>query len=145
MENKQATMELEQQIKSLQETYGIDDEAFDSAYDELLETDLKDKLNPELIVNYVRHKNAFTKAESVLSEVQPSLTSNKYVMDAVENIIFENPKLTDGEITEIVQSIYGQEKKKASKAVSKKIQSNSKEQSKGTPVEYENAVDFDDL
>ena len=145
LENKQATMELEQQIKSLQETYGIDDEAFDSAYDELLETDLKDKLNPELIVNYVRHKNAFTKAESVLSEVQPSLTSNKYVMDAVENIIFENPKLTDGEITEIVQSIYGQEKKKASKAVSKKIQGNSKEQSKRTPVEYEDAVDFDDL
>ena len=144
-ENQQSYMELERQIQSLQQTYGIDDDTFSNAYNELSETEYKDKLSPELVVNYIRHTNAFTLADQIISEVQPSLSSNQHVVDAIEKIIYDNPEYSRNEVVEIVTEIYGQEKKKASKAVSKKIQSNSKEQSKGTPVEYENALDWDDL
>ena len=66
-------------------------------------------------------------------------------MDAIEKIIFDNPEFTKEQVTEIVKDIYGGERKKASKAVSKKIQNISKEQPKRTLEDYENFVDFDDL
>jgi len=144
-EQQQAYTELEQKISALQSTYGISDDDFDNAYDELKETDLKDQLNPELIVNYLRHKDAFTRADVVINEVQPSLASNQYVVDAIEKIIFDNPEFTKEQVTEIVKDIYGGEQKKASKAVSKKMQNISKEQPTRTLEDYENFVDFDDL
>lgn len=144
-EQQQAYTELEQKISALQETYGISDDDFDNAYDELKETDLKDQLNPELIVNYLRHKDAFTRADVVINEVQPSLASNQYVVDAIEKIIFDNPEFTKEQVTEIVKDIYGGEQKKASKAVSKKMQNKSKEQPTRTSEDYENFVNFDDL
>tara|TARA_R100001480_G_scaffold3502_3_gene9135 strand:+ start:1096 stop:2292 length:1197 start_codon:yes stop_codon:yes gene_type:complete len=142
---QQAYTELEQKISALQSTYGISDDDFDNAYDELKETDLKDQLNPELIVNYLRHKDAFTRADVVINDVQPSLASNQYVVDAIEKIIFDNPEFTKEQVTEIVKDIYGGEQKKASKAVSKKMQNKSKEQPTRTSEEYENFVDFDDF
>jgi len=144
-ERQQTYMELEQKISALQETYDISDDDFDDAYDELKETDLKDQLNPELIVNYLRHKNAFTRADVVINEVQPSLASNQYVVDAIEKIIFDNPEFTKEQVTGIVKEIYGGEQMKASKAVSKKIQSKSIEQPVRTLADLEDIVDFDDI
>ena len=144
-ENQAAIREMEKQIFDLQQQYKISDGDFDQAYNELKETNLKDNLHPELVVNYLRHKEAFTRADTVLEEVQPSLTSNEYVVEAVEKIIFDNPEFTDEKIKEIVQDIYGKEHKKASKAVSKKMQTKSEEQPEGTQRDLEDIVNWDDM
>ena len=136
-ELQQTRRELENRIVNLQQTHGINDEDFDQAYEELADTNLKDNLSPELVVDYLRHKAAFTKADEIIGKVQPSLSSNEFVVEAVEKIIFDNPDFSNEDIQEIVADIYGKEKKSASKAVSKKIQSKSEEQPKRTSEDYE--------
>ena len=142
---QQTRRELENRIANLQQTHNISDDDFDQGYEELAQTNLKDNLSPELVVDYLRHKEAFTKADTIINEVQPSLSSNEFVVEAVEKIIFDNPDFSDEDIKEVVAEIYGSEQKKASKAVSKKMQSKSEKQPKRTSEDYENYVDFDDF
>jgi predicted nucleotidyltransferase len=144
-EQQQAYKELEQQIGQLTQSHGISEEEFDQGYAELAETNLKDQLNPELIVNYLRHKTAFTQADSIINEIAPSLSSNDMVINSVEKLIFDNPEMSKDQIGEMVSEVYGKEHTKASKAVSKKIQSKSIEQPVRTLADLEDIVDFDDI
>jgi len=144
-EQQQAYKELEQQIGQLTQSHGISEEEFDQGYAELAETNLKDQLNPELIVNYLRHKTAFTQADTIINEIAPSLSSNDMVINSVEKLIFDNPEMSKDQIGEMVREVYGKEHMKASKAVSKKIQSKSIEQPVRTLADLEDIVDFDDI
>jgi len=143
---QQANTELEQRIATLQETHSISDDDFETAYKELQDTELSNQLTPDLVARYCVQKNAYNKADYLIREVEPNLLENEKVINAVQKLIVDNNEFSDDEIKEIISSLYNKEVKKASKAVSKKIQSSSEKQAeKGTSEEYENYIDFEDF
>jgi Xaa-Pro aminopeptidase len=140
---EQSRQELEQEIATVQEAHGISDEAFENAYQELKDSDYEGDINPQAIAEYHMHSEAFSRAGDILSSVNPTLADQDQVVESLQKVIVENPSFDNDDLKEIVEEVYGDMIKQASKTVSKKAEP--KKQETKTPRKKDNVVDWDDL
>ena len=144
IQQQQAISELEEEIASVQEAHGISDEAFNNAYDELVEADYEGDINPQAVAQYYLYNQAFSRADQILLDVDPKLADQEQIVESLQEVIMENPSFDNDDLKEIVQEVYGDMIKKASKTVSKKADASKKQESKPVPVKQD-YVDWDDL
>ena len=119
-QEQQALRELENEIVKVQEAHGISDEDFEKAYNELMEIDYDGEINPATVAEYYMHSTAYSKADEILSGIDPLLAEQDPVVESLQKVIVENPDFDDNDLIEIVQTVYSDFKKDASKSVSKK-------------------------
>ena len=142
-QEQQALRELENEIVKVQEAHGISDEDFEKAYNELMEIDYDGEINPATVAEYYVHSTAYSKADQILSGIDPLLAEQDPVIESLQKVIVENPDFDDNDLIEIVQTVYNDFKKDASKSVSKKA-SPPKKQTTKTPKKQD-FVDWDDI
>jgi len=144
-QDQQALRELENEIANVQEAHGISDEDFEKAYQELLEIDFEGEINPATVAEYYIHSSAYSKAESILDQVDPVLSQQDPVIESLQKVIVENPEFDDNDLLEVVQQVFSDFKKDASKSVSKKVSSSKKQKKVSKSIVNEDIVDFEDL
>jgi hypothetical protein len=144
-QEEQAIKELQTEIKQIQEAHGISDEDFATAYQELLESEYDGEINPTTVAEYYTHASAFSKAEEVLNIVDSNLVSNDELVESLQKVIVENPSFDNDDLIDIVQEVYGNFKKEASKSVSKKVGKAPAQKKQVNTQSSENYLDWDDL
>ena len=142
-QQEQALKELELEIANVQEAHGISDESFENAYQELMDSEYEGDINPQAVAEYYMHSEAFSRADSILESISPQLADQEQVVESLQQVIMENPSFDNNDLKEIVEEVYGDMIKQASKSVSKKAEP--KKQQPRTPKKQENIVDWDDL
>lgn len=142
-QEQQALKELEMEIVNVQEAHGISDEAFENAYNELMDSEYEGDINPQAVAEYYMHSEAFSRADDILSSISPQLADQDQVVESLQQVIMENPSFDNNDLKEIVEEVYGDMIKQASKTVSKKAAP--KETKKKESRSKESYVDFDDL
>lgn len=144
-QEEQSQQELLNEIKSLQEAHSISDDDFQSAYQELLDGGFEGEITPETVAEYYVHSAAFSKSEVVLNQINPELVKNDNIVESLQKVIVENPSFDDNDLIDIVQEVYGDAKKKASKTVSNKVTQSAKKQETKVSKEKQSFASFDDL
>ena len=144
-QEEQANDALWSEIRNLQEAHSISDENFEAAYQELADSDFDGQINPEAVAEYYVHSTAFVKSEEVLSEVNPDLVNDDNIVESLQKVIVENPSFDNNDLIDIVQEVYGNAKKEASKTVSKKVAQSEKKQELEVSKEKQSFASFDDL
>jgi len=142
-QEQQAQKELEMEIANVQEAHNISDEDFNNAYQELIDGEFEGKITPAIVADYYVHSKAFSTAESVLTQVDPMLVEQGNILETLQKIVMENPSFDNEDLVEIVQDVYGDIVKTASKSVSKKV--TPKKQEKKEPTSKEDYLDWEDL
>ena len=142
-QSQQALKELEMEIVNVQEAHGISDEAFENAYNELKDSEYEGDINPQAVAEYYMHSEAFSRADDILSSISPQLADQDQVVESLQQVIMENPSFDNDDLKEIVEDVYGDVIKQASKSVSKKA--TPKKQETKEPKKQEDYVDWDDL
>ena len=142
-ETEQSQLELGNEIKRVQEAHNIADEDFEKAYNELMESNYEGDINPAIIGEYYVHTQAFSKAESILGQVDSNLTNNEEIVESLQRVIVENPSFDDDDLASIVKDVYGNFQKEASEKVSKKLDTSEKPEKKSRVKE--NFVSFEDF
>ena len=140
---EQAQKELSLEIANVQEAHSISDEAFNNAYQELVNSDYEGEMNPQAVADYYIHSQAFSRADEILSSVSSQLADQDQVVESLQQVIVENPSFDNDDLKEIVEEVYGDMINKASKTVSKKAEP--KKQVTKEPRKENNYVDWDDL
>jgi len=145
---QQSLKELEREIQQIQEAHNMSEEEFSQAYHELTDTDFEGEITPQVVVDYHTHSTAFSKAETILSQVNSSLVQNDEIVERLQNVIVENPVFDDNDLIEIVQEVYGNVQKESSEKLSRKVAP--KQQSRQQPKKLslqniQDYVDWDDL
>tara|TARA_Y100000813_G_scaffold12488_1_gene8573 strand:+ start:1937 stop:3088 length:1152 start_codon:yes stop_codon:yes gene_type:complete len=143
LKQEQAQKELEAEIVSVQEAHGISDEAFNDAYYELVDSEYEGEINPQAVAEYHMHSEAFSRADDILSSINPQLADQDQVVESLQQVIVENPSFDNDDLKEIVEEVYGDMVNKASKTVSKKAAP--KETKSITSRKKDNYVSWDDL
>ena len=144
-QEEQSRQELLNEIKSLQEAHNISDDSFRSSYQELVEGGFDGEITPDIVAEYYVHSAAFTKSEEVLNQINPELVQNDQIVESLQKVIVENPSFDNNDLIDIVQEVYGNTKKEASKSVSKKVSQAEKKQETKVSKEKESYLSFDDL
>ena len=144
-QEQQAVKELENEIVNVQEAYGISDEDFEKAYYELKESDFDGKIDPATVAEYHVHAAAYSKAEDILTQVDPMLNSQEPIVENLQRVIVENPSFDNNDLIEIVQQVYKDFIKESSKAVSKKASPKKQKSNGAQPASKEEYVDWDDF
>lgn len=144
-QEEQANEALWSEIRNLQEAHSISDENFEAAYQELSDSDFNGQITPEAVAEYYVHSTAFVKSEEVLNEVNPDLVNDDNIVESLQKVIVENPSFDNNDLIDIVQEVYGNAKKEASKTVSKKVAQSEKKQEIKVSKEKESYSSFDDL
>ena len=144
-QQEQALEDLKLEIANVQEAHGISDEDFSTAYNELLESEYEGEITPASVAEYYVHAAAFSKADEVLSSIDPVLADQDEVVESLQKIIVENPSFDDNDLMEIVQEVYGNVKKEASKSVSKKVSDNQVSKKQANTRSKEEFIDWDEL
>lgn len=145
LKEQQAQRELLQEIKQIQEAHGISDEDFRNAYQELKESDYADKIDTATIAAYYVGKQTYSKATSILSQVNPSFTSDTKIVESLQRVIVENPSFDDNDLMDIVKEAFGNYKETASKTVSKKAKQPPKKQETKESQSKQDYLDWEDL
>ena len=148
LEQEQLRNELQAEITQLQEAHGISEDEFNQSYRTLVETGYEGEMNPQAVAEFHIHYSAFSKADSILNQISPSLSTDREIVESLQKVIVENPKFDDNDLLDIVNEVYGDYVKsiskkvsdKASKGVSKRKQSTTSSQPK-----YEQYLDWEDL
>lgn len=143
-QEEQALKDLELEIANVQEAHGIEDEAFKNAYNELVDSEYEGDITPQAVAEYYAHSEAFSRADDVLSSIDPVLANQDQVVESLQKVIMENPSFDNNDLKEIVEEVYGDMLKQASKSVSKKAVTPKKKET-NTSRSKETYVDFDDL
>lgn len=147
-QKEQAESELQKEIRQVQEAHNIAEEDFLNAFQELSKSGYEGEINAQAVAEYYMHSQAFSKADSILSQVNQSLVNDDKVVESLQQVIMENPQFDDNDLLDIVQEVYGNFKKETSKKVSRKIaKSPQKRVVQNSPSErkVESYVDWDDL
>lgn len=147
-QEQQSLIELQNEIRQLQEAHGISDDAFYDAYHELVESGYDGEMSPEAVTEYYIHSNAFSRAGDILSQVSPSLVQQENVIDSLQKVIVENPSFDNNDLIELVNEVYGDYIKQTSKNVSNKVaKSAPKKKQNVTPAKpkVEEYLDWEDL
>ena len=142
-QEEQSLIELQKEIANVQEAHSISDEDFENAYQELLDGEFEGSLTPAIVADYYVNSQAFSKAETALTQVDPMLAQQDNILETLQKIVMENPSFDNEDLVEIVQDVYGDIKKTASKSVSKKAEP--KKQEKKAPTSKEDYLDWEDL
>lgn len=142
-QEQQALKELENEIVNVQEAHGISDEDFEKAYNELIEIDYDGEINPAAVAEYYTHSTAYSKADEILTGIDPLLAEQDPVIESLQKVIVENPDFDDNDLIEIVQTVYSDFKKDASKIVSKKAIPPKKQETKS--LNKQDYVDWDEI
>ena len=148
MQDIQEMQEVANEIRAVQEQYGIDDQDFRDAYDMLSEQEGFDEveITADMVGRFHSELHAYNTAAEILESTNPTLVDNDEVLDNLQQIIVDNPDFTEQDIVDIVNEVYGGIQKKASKSVSKKISNNvPKEIEKPSDRAYEDYVDWEDI
>jgi len=140
---EQAQRDLEAEIVSVQEAHDISDEAFSNAYHELVDSEYEGEINPQAVAEYHMHSEAFSRADDILSSINPQLADQDQVVESLQQVIVENPSFDNDDLKEIVEEVYGDMIDKASKTVSKKAVP--KETKSNEPRKKDNFISWDDL
>ena len=143
-QEQQALRELENEIVRVQEAHGISDEDFEKAYNELMEIDYDGEINPATVAEYHMHSTAYSKADEILNGIDPLLAEQDPVVESLQKVIVENPDFDDNDLIEIVQTVYSDFKKDASKSVSKKASVPKKQVTK-TSQSKQDYMDWDEI
>ena len=136
------------EIRDVQQQYGIDDEDFREAYTVLSEQEGFDdvEITADMVGKFYNELTAYDTAAEILDSTNPALLNNEEVLDNLQQIIVDNPDFTEQDIVDIVNEVYGGIQKKASKSVSKKITNNvPKSIEKPDDRAYEDYVDWEDI
>ena len=144
----QEMQEVANEIRAVQEQYGIDDQDFRDSYDMLSEQEGFDQIEitADMVGRFHSELHAYNTAAEILESTNPTLVDNDEVLDNLQQIIVDNPDFTEQDIVDIVNEVYGGIQKKASKSVSKKISNNvPKEIEKPSDRAYEDYVDWEDI
>ena len=142
-QDEQALRELEMEIANVQEAHNISDADFEAAYQSLVQEEMGQPITPKLVADYYVNLQAFNKADTILSSLDPNLSLQDEIIDTLQDIIVKNPDFDDQDLIDIVSQVYTDTKTKASKSVSKKVQP--QKQEKKEPKSKENYLDWDDL
>lgn len=143
LQQEQAITELQREIVSVQEALGISGDEFREAYNDLVEAEFEGEITPAIVGDYYSNLQAFSKAESILTQIDPVLGNDDGIVETLQNVILENPNFDNDDLIEIVQNVYGSVKNEASKSVSKKV-SPKKQEKKAVSIKQD-YVDWDDL
>jgi hypothetical protein len=143
-QQQQALRELELEIETVQEAHGISTEDFSSAFENLKDSGYDGQITPQVVADFYLNSQAFSRADEILSSVDESLSQNEQVVETLQNIIMENPSFDNDDLLEIVNDVFGAEKKKISKSVSRKAITPQKQEKK-EPRKQEEYVDWDDF
>lgn len=141
---QQAIKELEIEIANVQEARGITPEEFSQAFESLKESSYEGRITPETVAEYHMHTQAFNRADSILSSIDASLSQDENVVETLQKIIVDNPSFDNDDLMEIVNDVFGNAKKHASKTVSKKAAAPKKQETM-EPKKHEEYVDWDDF
>jgi len=142
-ETEQSQVELGNDIRRVQEAHNINDEDFEKAYHELMESNYDGEIKPAVVGEYYVHTQAFSKAESILSQIDSDLVNNEEIVESLQRVVVENPSFDDNDLSDIVQEVYGNLKKDASEKVSKKLAVSEKSQKKSR--DKEDILSFEDF
>jgi hypothetical protein len=147
-QEQQARQELQNEIKQIQEAHSISDESFNEAYQELAESDYEGEINPSAVAEYYIHSQAFSKAGTILTTVNPSLIKQEEIIDSLQKVIVENPQFDDNDLLELVTEVYGNHVEQTSKKVSTKVAKTApkkKQTVNPSQVEVQDHLDWEDL
>lgn len=149
---KQAYTALEAQVKTLQETHGVDDKALVDLYDEILTSDIvksgrlkAESVTPEMVFEYHQEKQARAAIGSILDEAAGDDMSGDARDAAIEKLrdaMLRND-LSFEELQEIAVEVYGN---KSAKTLAKKLKkSQPTNTSQPAKERRSDPVSFDDL
>jgi len=142
---EQAYIDLQKEIANVQEAHGISGDDFEEAYKDLTESDFEGTITPEVVAKYYTHSQAFSKADSILESISPVLSEQDQIIESLQKVIVENPSFDNDDLKEIVEEVYGDFLKEASKSVSKKAKPAKKQNVQQSQPKQGNLVDWDDL
>lgn len=115
VQGQEAQKALDSKLKAAQEAHGFSDIDIVDAFDVLAEHYPKDKIDINLLTEYMKERNAVTKAESLISKIDTELLQNEKVLDSIADMIIKG-RHSDEEISDIILSSFA---KKSSKTKSK--------------------------
>lgn len=142
---QQAQKELEMEIANVQEAHGMSDEAFNEAYQDLLDSDYDGTITPQSVADYYVHSQAFSRADSILEGISPVLAEQEQIVESLQKVIVENPSFDNDDLKEIVEEVYGDFLKETSKSVSKKVAPKKKQNVQQSQPVSSDILDWDDL
>lgn len=142
---QQAQKELEMEIANVQEAHGMSDEAFNEAYQDLLDSDYDGTITPQSVADYYVQSQAFSRADSILEEISPVLAEQEQIVESLQKVIVENPSFDNNDLKEIVEEVYGDFLKETSKSVSKKVAPKKKQNVQQSQPVSPDILDWDDL
>lgn len=143
LQAEQSNQELLNEIKQVQEAHNMTEESFLESFQELTKSGYEGEITPQAVAEYHMHSQAFSKADSILSQVNQNLSSDQQIVESLQKVIVENPNFDDNDLLDIVQEVYGNAKQETSKKVSKKVEKPAKKQA--VPQQKQEYVDWDDL
>jgi hypothetical protein len=90
---------------------------------------------------------AFRTADDVIKQVDPTLSGIEEVRLDMQQLVLDNPNMSDKYYSDILKEAIDTVKGQAEKSVSKKVRRNTKKQPKNQRMdkEYENNLSFEDL
>lgn len=144
IQEQQAYSELLQEIADVQKAHGIPDDVFEKSYLELAESDYEGEITPVAVADYHNNLQAYSRAEEVLTQVDPSLAEQDPVIDNLQKVIMENPSFDNNDLLEMVQQVYDDYLKNMSKSVSKKA-SPPKKQETNPSQSKQDFMDWEDV
>jgi len=143
LQAEQSNKELLNEIRQVQEAHNMTEESFLESFQELTQSGYEGEITPQAVAEYHMHSQAFSKADSILSQVNQNLSNDQKIVESLQKVIVENPNFDDNDLLDIVQEVYGNFKQETSKKVSKKVDKPIKKQA--VPQQKQDYVDWDDL
>jgi hypothetical protein len=102
---QQSQQELDSKLKVAQEAHGFSDSDLVEAYDVLAGYYKPEQVTLDLITDYMRERNAVTKAEKLLEQVDTELIQNEKVLDSIADMIVKG-RHTDDELLDLISATY---------------------------------------
>lgn len=124
---EQAQRELDLKVMDLRETHNISKQEWQEYENTLSSQYSKEEITPELVTSYHNFKQAENRADSIIDSFDSSYSSDREVMDALVEQVYENPNLSDDDFREILETALGSSKKAEAEAkVEKAVESKAK-------------------
>ena len=149
-QREQEILQARQQVTQYQEALGIDEARWEKASQELIEEGYSaEEVTPDAIGQYVYATQVYESATSALEGVSAELAADNEKVEAIFDIINQNPDFTQEDLAEIITETWGEPKK--AKSGSKKAAASAKKPSKEEESKSRNKLEefyassFDDL
>jgi len=142
----QAQQEVELKLQQIQEAHNMTEEDLEQGYKEL-KAHFGQEPSPEMIGEYHVRKLAYSKAETLLSSIDPNFAQEDATLDNMANLVIKYPNHTDEDWAVILEKAFGKKVKKSSKneVLTKKVNSSSSKEASNSAKAEQNILTFDDL